>query len=361
LLKILKTVKISKHEELELQAEQSLIACLRNVTFLKVLSVERPTDRADLGIDLLMRIDCAGTAADLVIEVKDNGQPRIARMAINQLYRLKSKIDKAHPVFIAPYISPQTAELCRQENVSYLDLAGNCHISFDFIHIHREGYPNPFIQKRSLKSLFWPKSARILRTLLCFPAKPWKLQELATLARVSLGQVANVKQELLGREWATETSAGLYLSYPQKLLAEWTNSYRYQDHKLYEFYSLQPIPDLEAALATVCDNLDCQYALTGFSGSIRLAPFVRYLKATAYVTGNIDNITQELRVKPVTSGANLTLIVPNDEGVFIGMQTIDGIKVASPIQLYLDLLSMHNRGEEAAQKLLEEVINPQWC
>lgn len=344
---------------IEIQAERSLIACLQDVPFLKILSVEHPPN--DLGLDLLVHVDLGGTTTDLAISVKNNGQPRIARIAIDRLYRLRAQMPTAHPVFIAPYISPQTAEICRQENVSYLDLASNCHISFDLTYIERQGNPNPFKQQRCLKSLFSPKSARILRTLLCFPAKAWKLQELASLAGVSLGQVANVKKELLDREWATQMPAGLCLSYPQELLAQWTNSYRYHSHKFYDFYSLQPLPDLEAALATVCVDLEIQYALTGFSGAIRLAPFVRYSKVTAYVAGNIETIARKLRVKPVTIGANLTLIVPNDEGVLIGAQTIDGMEVAAPIQLYLDLLSMPSRGEEAAQKLLFEVINPQWC
>ena len=56
----------------------------------------------------------------------------------------------------------------------------------------------------------------------------------------------------------------------------------------------------------------------------------------------------------------MTLLEPYDAGVFYGSKEIDGIIVASPIQVYLDLRGLRGRGEEAADKLLNEVIRPQW-
>jgi len=36
------------------------------------------------------------------------------------------------------------------------------------------------------------------------------------------------------------------------------------------------------------------------------------------------------------------------------------VTLASAVQIYLDLRGFRERGEEAAAKLLEEVIRPQW-
>jgi hypothetical protein len=62
----------------------------------------------------------------------------------------------------------------------------------------------------------------------------------------------------------------------------------------------------------------------------------------------------------VPSGANVTLLVPYDSGVFYGARAYDDISVVSPVQLYLDLVSYKGRGEEAAQFLFERVIEPAW-
>jgi len=56
----------------------------------------------------------------------------------------------------------------------------------------------------------------------------------------------------------------------------------------------------------------------------------------------------------------VSLLTPYDEGVFYATRDCEGIRVVSPIQLYLDLHGFRGRGEEAAKVLLEEVITPQW-
>jgi hypothetical protein len=46
--------------------------------------------------------------------------------------------------------------------------------------------------------------------------------------------------------------------------------------------------------------------------------------------------------------------------VLYGARPIDGICVATPVQVYLDLVGLKGRGEEAANALLEEVIKRTW-
>jgi hypothetical protein len=74
----------------------------------------------------------------------------------------------------------------------------------------------------------------------------------------------------------------------------------------------------------------------------------------------VEIIAEKLLLKEVTSGANVTLFVPYDEGVFYGTRQIDGIYIASPVQVYLDLIELKGRGPEAAQAILDEVIKRSW-
>ncbi len=97
-----------------------------------------------------------------------------------------------------------------------------------------------------------------------------------------------------------------------------------------------------------------------FSGARKVAPFVRFLRFFAYVDGNTDEIADALQFKKVESGANVSLINPYDEGVFYGLQNINGVNVVSDIQLYLDLKSYKGRGEEAAQAVFEQRIKTTW-
>jgi hypothetical protein len=102
------------------------------------------------------------------------------------------------------------------------------------------------------------------------------------------------------------------------------------------------------------------YALTGFSGAARLAPAVRYQRAMVYIEETEHNIASILDLKRVPSGANVSLLIPYDDGVFYRTREYEGIRIVSPVQLYLDLIGFRGRGEEAANAILEEVIRSQW-
>ena len=103
-----------------------------------------------------------------------------------------------------------------------------------------------------------------------------------------------------------------------------------------------------------------QYALSGLSGAFRLAPFVRYHRVTLYLADELNLFVQALDLKSVTSGDNVMIMTPVDDGVFYGMRRIGETPVASPIQLYLDLYLLGDRGKEAADYILDKVIKPQW-
>jgi hypothetical protein len=339
--------------KIEDSAERVLRDVLGRVPQVKVESVQK--DKR--GVDLLVNLRFDNKKQILVGEVKNSGQPRMAREAVNQLLRYRDLYPNAYFIFMAPYISPQAAEICTKDGVGYLDFAGNCRLAFGQVYIEQTGKPNPFRARRDLVSLYSPKSSRVLRVMLCNPGRSWKIQDLADEARVSLGQVANVKKLLLDREWIAD---GFSLKEPWKLLEEWADIYSYRKNEVGNFYSLKSISEIESGLAKACREKDIEYALTGFSGAARFAPAVRYNRVMAYVAATGEDLGSFLDLKEVPSGANVMLLGPYDEGVFYGSRVIDDIIIASPVQIYLDLKSYKGRGEEAAEVLLREVIKPEW-
>ena len=340
--------------------EDSLRACLQRVPFLEIDSLERGINLGDAPVDIVADVRVAKQRQRLVIEVKSSGQPRVARTAAYRLARVLESAPGLYGVFGAPYISPRTAEICVQEKIGYLDLAGNCRLAFGQVYIEQQGNPNPFAEKRDLRSLYSPKAARVLRVLLTDPKRPWRTQALAEEANVSLGQVANVKSLLEDREWLGSSDAGLMLKDPGSLLTEWSENSNYRKNVPRNYYTLKSIAEIEADLAVACDGEGIKYALTGFSGAARYAPSVRYQRTMAYVSRDVERIAKNLSLKEVTSGANVTLLTPYDEGVLYAARSNEGITIASPVQVYLDLLGMKGRGEEAANAILDEVIRRSW-
>jgi len=349
-----------RNQDLEDMAKERLGACLSKIPFLRIEEIKKEPESGDAKPDFLVKLASPEGERYLLAEVKANGQPRLAREAVNQLLRYRDLFPGAYGVFMAPYISPNAAEICAKEDIGYIDLAGNCRLCFGQVYIEQEGKPNIFAKRRDLRSLYSAKAERVLRVLLNNPRKAWKTVELADEARVSLGQVSNVKKLLMDREWVQTEKNGFFLSERKQLLKEWAENYSFRRNRVLDFYSLKNVAEVEADLAELCNRKGLLYAFTSFSGAARLAPVVRYQRVFAYIEETEEDISSLLGVKKVTSGANVSLLFPYDEGVFYGIREIDESRIASPIQIFLDLRSFRGRGDEAARAFLKQVILTQW-
>jgi len=350
-----------KEDEILCEGITALEDRLQKVPFLEII-------RGDLGdvdlngfrLDGLLRVRTPQGEQLLVIEAKSNGQPLYARNAVNAL--LVASIARANVlgIFVAPYISTESARICREAGVGYLDLSGNCWLSFQQVYIQAENYPSKFSKRRDLVSLYSAKTERILRVLLSDPNHFWKTVELQKMANVAIGLVSHVKSRLSENEWIRTNPQGFALSEPKALLSEWSKAYDFRRNQAYEYYTIKSPVEFERSLAEISQQEKCIYALTGFSAANRLAPNVRNQRSMAYIDGEIPAIAEQLGLKRVNSGANVSLLKPYDEGVFWGTTEINGIRIVTPIQAYLDLQHNRGRGEEAANFLFNEVIEKQW-
>jgi hypothetical protein len=317
---------------------------------------KRRANEIDLAVDLVVR----GKTWRLLVETKGSGEPRIVRGGIQEIrqYRLGGK--RTYGLVAAPYMSPESQKLCTDADIGFLDLAGNCRLVFDQVFIKRVGVPNTLVERRPLRSIFTPKASRILRVLLAAPKTPWKVQDLAREAKVSLGLTAKVKERLLDLEFAREQKDGLFLRGPEELVRRWGAAYSYPQGNSFDFYGSGDASKLESQLADYCRQTNMRYGLALFSGAARVAPFARYTRGFAYVQKDPLRVAQDLGWKPVPSGANFTLLTPFDEGLWYGSRELQGESVVSDLQLYLDLVGYKGRGEEAAGAILEQRFRPQW-
>ncbi len=310
--------------------------------------------------DLILSTNFSGKPVNLAIEFKSQAQPRYTRMAALELKSRLQSLKGYYGLLIAPYISPDSMEICRQIGIGCVDLAGNAFISYGNAFSERTGMPNQCPETRAMKSLFSPKSSRFLRALLSEPSKRWHLDELAPAAGISLGLAWKAKQALLAQEWIKEDGRRFFLAKPDLALEEWTRNYTYKKNRLSSFYSELDEMSLETAIKDICEEKRCRYGLALFSGARRIAPFVRFPRFFSYVTCSVDDVTDAMKLERVESGANVTLLEPYDDGIFYGLREVAGIRIVSDLQLYLDLKSYGGRGAEAAQVIFDQRIKKSW-
>lgn len=287
------------------------------------------------------------------VEVKSNGEKRFVQMFM--LLASQYKSEDCY-VFMAPYISEESAEALKNKNYSYMDLSGNCYILTRRIILFVSGQANKYIVKREKKNYFSKSSgaaSAIMRTMLNFPEQQWQVITLAEVTGKAIGTVSNVKSFLRDRDWIKECANGFKLRNIQELLYAWAKAYHKKDTRTFEFYSLDVIPELEQEISKWSVFHDNSAILGGFSAAARYAPTVRYKKVDVYVEQQFFvEFVKDFHLQPVNSGGNVVITVPHDETPCMFYRIINDALVTSPVQTVIDLLENAGRGEEAANAII---------
>jgi hypothetical protein len=294
----------------------------------------------------------------LALEVTSLGQPREIRGAMSRLEAIRKELPDLYPVASSSYISPQSAALLKRNGFGYLDLSGNCYLSFGSVLIQKEGKPNVRPSTRPLKALFAPRATRVVRALLVEPQHVWRLEELAKTADVSLGHAHNVVKRLDQLSWVERGEhQRIQLTHPGDLLDGWVDSYSYKFNRMEAYFSPERVTRKlvgELARAAHADNR--RYAFTLHSGAALVAPNVRLPAIHCYLEGNPEPVARALGLRPGESEGNVHLMAPYDEGVFHALIEKGGLPVVSMPQLYADLYHYERRGREQAAHLRREAM-----
>lgn len=344
------------------RAVEALRGLLEKIPILQVQSIEASAVAGNEQPDLIAQLLVKGRPHQLVCGLRSNGQPRYARSALLELRNyMTHRAPQATPVFIAPYISPAVRQLCEEQGVGYLDLEGNARIAFGGVFIERTVADKPVAHQRELKSLFRPKSAQVLRTLLREPSRAWRVTELSETAGVSLGHVSNVRTGLMNREWARASGDGLILSEPHALLDAWRDSYTAPPGERLRFYTPLHGGALEDAARSALrkDSGPGHAAFASFSAAQWLSPYAR--TGTHHFFADDEGLRKlqaALKLAPTSKGENVIVTVPKDLGLLTDtVEPAPGAVCTSPVQTYLDLSIAGERGAEAADHLRQERLS----
>lgn len=298
----------------------------------------------------------------LLVNPRARLTPREAIAACAELAERKGSF--AGVLIVCPFVSTRVAEICREHGVGYLDAAGNCEIRADGLVIHVTGRPNVAPDTRALLNPFAAKASRVVRVMLIQPSRAWRLQELAAKAKISLGLAFKAKDALIEQGYAEEREDGVSVRNPRALLDAWRAAY-VSPARRSQYYVMDDTASAESAVARWCDQHRVDYGLADFSGAWHLAPMVRHKQASICVrespsTDILASIISAVKAKPVETGSNLVISLTSDDAVFFDAREVQGLRVLSPVQLYLDLHAQRGRGEEAAAELLRRVLGPEF-
>lgn len=356
MLKGIESLKTIEHK-----AEEQLRAVLQAVPSVVVSAASSEGLPQDSRTDLRVHLLAHGRPYDLICEILNNGQPRHVQVAALRLrHGLLQYASNVSAAVIAPYLSPAAQSICRDHEVNFLDLEGNCRLVFDDVFIERLVPTKPPAERRELRAIFAPKSAQLLRVMMRNPHRAWRIAKLAGEAGVSLGHASNLRSALLDRGWAEVGPDGLRLTKPEDLLESWRQSYQPPAGKRLKFYTVLHGKELQEAIKNALPEANEGGAamLASFSAAQWLAPYARTGSQFFYADlAGLESLQSHLRLSSAVKGENVVVICPNDLGIFRDrIEPAPGISCTSPVQTYLDLAIAGERGQEAAEHLKAEKL-----
>ena len=85
-----------------------------------------PQARAGSGIDALVWLQLEDRRQPLACAVLAHGQPRHVRLALWELtHAIRRICPDSIPLLIAPFLSPASQAICKEDQVAFLDHQGN--------------------------------------------------------------------------------------------------------------------------------------------------------------------------------------------------------------------------------------------
>ncbi|MEI8312758.1 MAG: type IV toxin-antitoxin system AbiEi family antitoxin [Verrucomicrobiota bacterium] len=249
--------------------------------------------------------------------------------------------------------------LCEEEGVSWFDLSGNARLMTPGLRIQIEGKPNQFKQAGRPRSLFAPKSARIVRWLLMKNDQSFTQRELARLCGLDEGFASRVVRGLEDQQLITRCAGGaVRVKDYGTLLDAWREAYDFSKNTIVRGHvAARSSDDVLRQLAGKLKQEKMEYAATGLAGAWLQSGFAGFRLVTLYVA-ELPSDTQRERMgfHEIERGENVWIVQPADSGVFQGVEFRESIACVHPVQVYLDLKNQPERSVEAAQELRKKLL-----
>ena len=294
-----------------------------------------------------------------VLEWKRSGSLGPVADAIRQLRMAQSSFPhEVTPLLAVPYMGEAAQKHCAQAELPWLDLSGNARIVVPGIFYQNLGHPNRFRRPGRPESAFGPKGSRITRRLLMEPSKAVRQRAIASSTGLNEGHVSRVVGKLLEAGLVARESDGIRATDPGTLLDAWWEEFKFDRHDVIRGHiSAGGGESLTHSIAQTLSKADTPHAATALAAAWLWTRHAGFRLATVYLTSHPSaEIKEALGFREEPRGANTWLVVPNDEGVFDGMDFVDGIPCVHPVQAYLDLKDHPERAPEAAAEIRRRLL-----
>lgn len=295
-----------------------------------------------------------GSAIDMIVEVKNQVYGREVPRIRDRLAALVAEHPGSVPVLVARYLSAPIREQLTDAGMSFADATGNLSVSAEspvlFLGDRGADYDPWRGPGRPRAGLAGEPAAKIVRTLADLPG-PWRIRELVAASGASIGSAYRVLRFLHDRGLVTRDEDGVFTVEDWvALLRSWSLDYQFlATNTVASFIYPRGVSALlDRIRSTEIDG----YAVTGSVAAAAWAPHAPARSAMIYAT-DPDRAAEVWGLRPTESGVNVLLAQPVYPVVLERTTDgLDGLRLAAPTQVAVDLLTGPGRAPAEAEELL---------
>lgn len=331
---------------------------------LPVVGVRWELQKRNGEVDAVAKARIKGLRVAMEMEILSRPNLASVRDAIERL-RARHRRGIGLPIIVASALSAEAREICKQHGQAYIDLSGNAWIDVGPVLIEKEVPRNLYPHEAKNRSPFADRASLLLRYLLDKRDHEGRVLEISKGAKLSPGYVSKLVRAAEKLNYISIDSEGLCrLRNIREMLGDWSASYRWQKNELESFFVLpNRVGRLDQAMqAALAGRAD--YALSLHAGNNAVEPYVLSDIWHLYAFGNelSGHLIRALHLEPVEGdGGNVVLMKPYyRRSVLHGARDVQGFRVVSDLQLYLDLRHYPVRGFEAAEAILSKRLSRAW-
>jgi hypothetical protein len=346
-----------------------LLESLRVLPDVRVARIESEVHSSarDRRYDARIHLQVGGKSVTLLVEAKKAVYPRDVRQVLWQFNELKQPPTtggKTQPLLAAESISPGAKELLRAERVGYFDSGGSLFLPAAGAYLYIDK-PPPKSLTKSMRSLFAGRRAQVLHVLLLRHREWFGVTDIAAESQVAPSTASEVLTQLERFDWIESRGNGpskeRKLREPGALLDAWAKQQTVLRplHARRYYVPGAKADALLAHLGRIFNRHHVEYAVTSEAAAQRYAPFltvVSVVRARVLTGSAVEKAVADLDARLVTEGSNLAIIETKSAGELLFREQLEGVWLATPVQVYLDLLRGEGRAKELAEHLRRERI-----
>jgi hypothetical protein len=334
--------------------------CLQNLRKLDCCEVEfTPPDSNKKSHDGLLQLFRTEEQFEYVVEVKH--RPTISKASI-LLHKLTERRSITCPVMLfADYIHEQLGEYFRENQIEFVDLAGNIYINRPSLYVFIVGRKMLQTQEKTTRAF----QATGLKVIFLFLKKPeslsWNYREIERATGTSLGGIAWVIRDL--REMGFVRLKGSSIRHGQRelikrqdLLDRWDLGYaeRLRPNLFYNKCHIAGNRSLDDLLKDIRSSNESDHILIGGElGAALLVNDLRPQSATLHLLENPLRLLTLLKLIPDPDG-NIDILDSFGTLNHFEKKRMNGFTLADPLLIRAELLL---RGSERLRAIADKIYN----